>query len=135
MKIIRLIYHVKRVINEYIVFIFLYLHVVITLTLILPIPKVISICHQYRARPACTSCSLSRLYTVGWPSSSFHCDIPKTDKDIKIKTWSWLAISLEPGQTALSCRLACRAVYCQAGAIRSEPRFRPDNSWIKPRII
>ena len=27
----------------------------ILLTLILPTPKVISFCHQYRARPACTS--------------------------------------------------------------------------------
>ena len=48
-----------------------------SLTLFLLKPKVISLCHQYRARPACTYCSLTRLYTVGW--TSFHLDIPKND--------------------------------------------------------
>ena len=28
-------------------------------------PEVISLCHQYRTRPAALPCSLSRLYTVG----------------------------------------------------------------------
>ena len=36
-----------------------------TLTLILLKPKVISLFHQYRSRPACNPCSLTRLYTVG----------------------------------------------------------------------
>ena len=38
---------------------------------------VISLCHQYRARPDCIPSSLTRLYTVGWPTSSSHLDIPK----------------------------------------------------------
>ena len=35
------------------------------LTLILSEPKVISLCHQYRARSACTSLQSDQLYTVG----------------------------------------------------------------------
>ena len=46
------------------------------LTLILLEPKVISLCHQYGARPAC---SLTRLYTVVLPTSNFHPNIPIND--------------------------------------------------------
>ena len=47
-------------------------------TVILLEAKVISLCHQYRARPeAAHSCSLTRLYTVSWSTSSFHLGIPK----------------------------------------------------------
>ena len=35
------------------------------LNLILPTPKVISLCHQYRAGPACTIGHSDHLYTVG----------------------------------------------------------------------
>ena len=50
------------------------------LTLILLKPKMISNCHQYRARP-CTAhtCSLTRLNTVGWPTSNSHLDTPTFD--------------------------------------------------------
>ena len=44
----------------------------------LPKPKLISLCHQYRARPVSTICSLSRLYTDGWPTSSSHQGFPLT---------------------------------------------------------
>ena len=42
------------------------------LNLILPTAKVISLCHQNRA-------SLTRLYTVGWPTLGFYLDIPKNN--------------------------------------------------------
>ena len=35
---------------------------------------VISLCHQYRARPT-HPCSLTRLYIVGWPTSSSHISL------------------------------------------------------------
>ena len=51
------------------------------LTLILPTPKVISLCHCIEpgqpAHPCCQTC----LYTVGWPSLSFHLDVPKIIMD------------------------------------------------------
>ena len=47
------------------------------LTLILLELKVISLRHLYRARPACTSCSLTRFYTVGWPTLNSHRGISK----------------------------------------------------------
>ena len=47
------------------------------LTLSLLEPKVVSLCHQYRSRPACQS--RTRLYTVGRPTSSSHLDIPIND--------------------------------------------------------
>ena len=49
------------------------------LTLILLTPKVNSLCHQYRARLACTPVQSDRLYTVSWPTFSFHLDFPKSD--------------------------------------------------------
>ena len=46
------------------------------LTLILPTPKVMRLCHQYRARPACTSLQADQaLYC--WLTSGFHLDISK----------------------------------------------------------
>ena len=35
------------------------------LTIILPTPKMISLSHQYRARPACTSVQSDQALTVG----------------------------------------------------------------------
>ena len=52
-------------------------------TLILLEAKVISLCHQYRTRPACTS------YTVGWPTSSSHLDISINDNG-QFLSWRWI---------------------------------------------
>ena len=49
------------------------------LILILLEPKIISLCHQYRARPACISVPSDQAFFVSCPSSSFHLDIPKYD--------------------------------------------------------
>ena len=58
-------------------YIFLY---ILVLTLILMTPKMINLCHQYRAtelgQPA-HPYSLTRPYTVDWTASSL--DIPKND--------------------------------------------------------
>ena len=51
------------------------------LTLILLEPKVINLCHQYRARPACMD------YTVGWQTSCSHLDIPKMIMGIMVIGW------------------------------------------------
>ena len=41
---------------------------------------VINLCHQYIARPACTSMQSDKVdYTVGWPTLSSQLDIPKYD--------------------------------------------------------
>ena len=49
------------------------------LTFILLEPKVISLCHQFRARPACTSVQSDQLpITVDWPTSSWHLNILRT---------------------------------------------------------
>ena len=70
----------------------LYLHLfirLIVLTRILLKPKAICLCHQYRTRSVCASCSLTRLYTVGWPTLSFHLDIPKIIMDSS-KNRGWI---------------------------------------------
>ena len=47
-----------------------------------------SLCHQYRAGPACTS--VTRLYTVGWLTLFYmYSDIPKNDNG-QFKTGSWI---------------------------------------------
>ena len=51
------------------------MNAVLILALILLKLKVISLFRQYKARPACSSV----LYTVCWPTSSFHLDIPEND--------------------------------------------------------
>ena len=54
---------------------------VLSVTIILLEPKVISLCHQYRARPALHPCSLIRLYTAGWPTSNSQLDFPNLIND------------------------------------------------------
>ena len=51
------------------------------LTLILSDPKVICLCHH--------PCSLTSLYTVGWPTSSSYLDIPKMKMD-SAKNGRWI---------------------------------------------
>ena len=60
------------------------------LTLILSELKVVSLCHQYRARQACTSVQSDQTlyYKNGWPSSSSHLDIPKNDNG-QFPKWKW----------------------------------------------
>ena len=58
------------------------------LTLILPKLKVISLCNQYRSRPA-SSVQSDHAYTVSCPTSSFHLDIPKKD--------GWTTLEMESG--------------------------------------
>ena len=59
-------------------------YICFSLLLILLERKVISLCHQYTctARPACQSVQSDQLYTVGWPTSSCHFDIPKYDNGL-----------------------------------------------------
>ena len=54
--------------------------IICLLTLILPTPKVINLCHQYRARPVCTSMQ-SDLAPHCWLTNLkvSHLDIPKND--------------------------------------------------------
>ena len=57
-------------------------------TLILLETNSISLCHQYRAGP--DPCSLTRLFTVGWPTFiSSHLDISKMMMD-NSKHWRWI---------------------------------------------
>ena len=49
------------------------------LTLILQEPKVISLCASTEPGQPAHLCSLTRLYAVGWPTSSSYLDIPKYD--------------------------------------------------------
>ena len=56
------------------------------LTLILLEPKLISLCPGQPAHP----CSLTRLYTFGWPTSSSHFEIPKMIMD-SYKNGRWIS--------------------------------------------
>ena len=48
--------------------------------------QVITLCHQYRDRPACMYvCSITRFYTGGWQTSNSHPDIPKNEHFQKLK--------------------------------------------------
>ena len=63
-----------------------------SLTLILLEPKVISVCQQYRARPACTSVQ-SDLVLYRWMSNfqaSSFLNIPKMIKDSSSKNGRWI---------------------------------------------
>ena len=51
------------------------------LNLFLMKPNVISFCHQIDPGQPAHQCSLTRLYTVGWPTSSTHLDITKMKMD------------------------------------------------------
>ena len=51
-----------------------------TLTLILLEPKVISLCHQYRAKPACTSMQSDRLYQLQVLTLKMIMDSPKNGR-------------------------------------------------------
>ena len=52
--------------------------------------KAVSLCHQYRASPACTyPCSANRFCTAGWPTSSCHLDIPTNDNG-QFQNWRFI---------------------------------------------
>ena len=71
------------------------------LTLILPNPKVTSLCHQYRARPACTSGQSDQaIYTVGRQTSCFYLDMPKIIMDSS-KNVRWIIPFKEFGMVGL----------------------------------
>ena len=68
----------------------LFLLVRLNLTLISLKPKVINLCHQYRARPTCTSMQSDQaLYSVNWPSSNSHFDTSKM-KMYSAKNGRWI---------------------------------------------
>ena len=74
-----------------------------TLTLILLEPKVISLCHQYRAKPVFTSMQSDRLYTVGRPTLSSHLHVPKMIMEFPkmegelfhLRNFAWLGLTLK----------------------------------------
>ena len=71
------------------------------LTLILPTPKAISLCHQYKARPACIPCSLTRLYTVVDHLQVFIWISLKLIMD-SAKKWRWIIPFMKFGRVRVN---------------------------------